>query len=311
MKKHRIGIIGLGKISQDQHLPVIGKNSAFELAAVSSQRGLKAGDALAFRDHRQLLAETPDLDGVAICTPPQVRYPIARDALLAGKHVMLEKPPAATLSELTDLERLAEEKGRVLFTTWHSQYNSGVDAAKRTLAGKRITRLFVDWKEDVRKWHPGQAWIFQAGGFGVFDPGINALSIVTRIMPEPVFIRSSSLSFSSNAEAPIAADLTFSVGGREGAFSAEMDWRPIERDVWEIFVETDGGTRLHLSSGGAKLDVNGKILAEAAPAEYEAIYEHFDQLLRDGRSHVDAAPFRLVADAFMVGKRREVEAFQE
>ena len=311
MKKHRIGVIGLGKISQDQHQPVIAGNPTFQLAAVSSQRGLKAADALAYRDHHQLLAETPDLDAVAICTPPQVRYPIARDALLAGKHVMLEKPPTATLSELTDLERLAEEKGRVLFTTWHSQYNSGVDAAKSTLAGKRITRLFVNWKEDVRKWHPGQTWIFQAGGFGVFDPGINALSIVTKIMPESVFITAANLSFPSNAEAPIAADLKFSVGGREGAFSAEMDWRPIERDVWEIFVETDGGTRLHLSSGGAKLDVNGKILAEAAPAEYEAIYEHFDQLLRDGRSHVYAAPFRLVADAFMVGRRREVEAFQE
>ena len=55
--------------------------------------------------------ETPDLDAVAICTPPQARHRIARDALSAGKHVMLEKPPAATLSELADLKRLAEREG--------------------------------------------------------------------------------------------------------------------------------------------------------------------------------------------------------
>jgi D-galactose 1-dehydrogenase len=311
MKKHRIGIVGLGKIAQDQHLPVIAKNPAFELAAVSSQRGLTAGDARAFRSHDRLLADTPGLDAVAVCTPPQARYAIARDALLAGKHVMLEKPPTATLSELADLERLAGERGRVLFTTWHSQYNEGVDEAKRLLAGKTVSRLFVEWKEDVRKWHPGQAWIWRAGGFGVFDPGINALSIVTKIMPEPLLVQSAGLSVPANAAAPIAADLTFSVAGTKGDFRAQFDWRPIEKDIWEITVETRDGLKLHLSSGGARLAVGGKTVVEKKPAEYEAIYEHFDRLLRDGTSHVDAAPFRLVGDAFMVGERRDIEAFVE
>lgn len=311
MKKHRIGVIGLGKIAQDQHLPVIAKSHSFELAAVSSQRGLTAGEALAFRSHGELLAKTPQLEAVAACTPPQARHAIAREALLAGKHVMLEKPPAATTSELADLERLAAEKGLVLMTTWHSQYNAGVDEAKRLLAGKRIVRLFVEWKEDVRKWHPGQAWVFHAGGFGVFDPGINALSIVTKIMPEPVFVKGAALAFPANADAPIAAELSFSAGGRDGDFSAVMDWRPIEREVWEITVETEGGPRLHLSSGGARLAVDGKVVVEEKPAEYEAIYEHFDRLLNAGESYVDAAPFRLVADAFLVGKRSEVEAFEE
>ena len=209
MAKHRIGVIGLGKIAQDQHLPVIAKSAAFELAAVSSQRGLTAGDALAFRDHRELLAKTPDLDAVAVCTPPQARHAIARDALDAGKHVMLEKPPAATLSELSDLKRLAEREGpgaddhlALAIQSTASTRRSGCSQARR------VTRLFVEWKEDVRKWHPGQAWIFQAGGFGVFDPCINALSIVTKIMPEPVAVTSGELFFPKNADAPIAANLT-------------------------------------------------------------------------------------------------------
>jgi D-galactose 1-dehydrogenase len=311
MTIHRIGVIGLGKIAQDQHLPVIARSKAFRLAAVSSQRGLKAGAALAFRSPDELLAETPDLHAVAVCTPPQARYAIARRALEAGKHVMLEKPPTATLSELADLMRLAEERGLVLMTTWHSQYNDGVDAAKRLLAGKRVSRLFVEWKEDVRKWHPGQAWIFRAGGFGVFDPGINALSIVTKIMPEPVLVSGAELVSPANADAPIAAELAFTLGGRSGAFSAVMDWRPIDRDIWEITVETDDGVRLHLASGGARLSVNGKVAVEKRPKEYEAIYEHFDRLLTERRSHIDAAPFQLVADAFLLGRRREVEAFKE
>jgi D-galactose 1-dehydrogenase len=309
--RYRIGIVGLGKIAQDQHLPVIAKSRDFALAAIASQRGLTAADALAFRTPEELLAGTPNLDAVAVCTPPQARYPIARAALLAGKHVMLEKPPTATLSELVDLRRLADARGLVLMTTWHSQYNAGVEEAKRRLAGRRIERLFVEWKEDVRKWHPGQAWVWQAGGAGVFDPGVNALSIVTKIMPEPIALADAELLVPENAETPIAANLAFSVAGRRGDFSAAMDWRPIADDIWEISVETADGGSLKLSAGGARLAVNGEPVVAEAPAEYEDIYAHFAELLAARRSHVDAAPFELVADAFMIGVRTSVAAFVE
>jgi D-galactose 1-dehydrogenase len=47
------------------------------------------------------------------------------------------------------------------------------------------------------------------------------------------------------------------------------------------------------------------------PAEYEGIYRRFDELLKENRSEVDDAPFRLVADAFMIGKRVQVDAFED
>jgi D-galactose 1-dehydrogenase len=207
---HRIGIIGLGKIAHDQHVPSIKANPDFELVAASSQRGIGLeGVPHAFSDYREML-KMPELDAVAICTPPQVRHGIARDALKAGKHALLEKPPAATLSELGDLADIADREEAVLFTTWHAQYNPGVDGARKALAGRTVRRLLVTWKEDVRRWHPGETWIWQAGGFGVFDPGINALSIVTRILPAPIFVRKADLQFPANADAPIAASLTFS-----------------------------------------------------------------------------------------------------
>jgi D-galactose 1-dehydrogenase len=275
---------------------------------VSSQRGLSAPGALAFRDHAALLRETPDLQAVAICTPPQVRHAIARAALAAGKHVMLEKPPTATLSELSDLRAEADRRGRVLMTTWHSQYNAAVDEARRRLAGETVTKLFVDWKEDVKKWHPGQAWIWQAGGFGVFDPGINALSIVTKIMPQPVFVAEAELLVPENADSPIAANLRFA---GPGDLRAEFDWRQTGDETWEITVETQSGHRLVLSSGGAQLAVDGAEVVAEAKAEYQAIYRHFAGLLQSGRSHVDARPFELVADAFLLGRRIGVAAFHE
>jgi D-galactose 1-dehydrogenase len=268
------------------------------------------GATHAFRDHREMLA-LPELDAVAVCTPPQVRHRIAREALEAGKHVLLEKPPAATLSELHDLGRIADRAGLVVFTTWHSQYNRAVDVARETLRGQRVRRLLVTWKEDVRHWHPGQQWIWEAGGFGVFDPGINALSIVTKILPQPVFVRRADLQFPSNRDAPIAADIEFSSGLDGEDLRAVFDWRQTGPQTWDIEVETEGGARLLLAQGGSRLEIDGREVAQARPAEYEGIYERFATLLDEGRSEIDDDPFRLVADAFMVGRRVAVEAFED
>ncbi|MBM6594164.1 Gfo/Idh/MocA family protein [Microvirga pudoricolor] len=310
MALHRIGIIGLGKIAQDQHLPSIRGNPDFELLAVSSQRGLTHEDAQhTFTDWRDLL-KLPELEAVSICTPPQVRHEIARAALLAGKSVLLEKPPAATLSELQDLKLLGERVGKTVYTTWHAQHNRGVDEARAALAGQTITRLLVTWKEDVRHWHPGQEWIWQAGGFGVFDPGINALSIVTRIMPEPVFVTKSDLQFPSNRDAPIAADLVFT-SSQGGDLKAVFDWRQTGPQSWDIEIDTQEGRRLKLSGGGSRLEIDGRVVVDEKAEEYEGIYARFDELLNTGRSEVDDAPFRLVADAFMIGRRIAVEAFDD
>ena len=311
MATHKLGVIGLGKIAQDQHLPVIKANPAFELVAVSSQRGVAVeGVPHAFTSWQEMLLLS-DLDAVAICTPPQPRHEIARAALEAGKHVLLEKPPAATLSELHNLERLAANAGRTLFTTWHSQYNRGVEEARTALAGRSVRHLAVDWREDVRQWHPGQAWIWEAGGFGVFDPGINALSIVTRIMPAPLFVRRADLEFPSNKDAPIAATLEFSAGGRDENLRAVFDWRQTGEQTWDIVIETGEDSIVKLSKGGSRLEIDGKLVVDEPPAEYEGIYRRFDELLREGRSEVDTEPFRLVADAFMIGRRIAVEPFSD
>ncbi|HET7715452.1 MAG TPA: Gfo/Idh/MocA family oxidoreductase [Bauldia sp.] len=306
-----IGIIGLGKITEDQHLPVIAQNPAFRLVAVSSQRGVKVEGVPTFRSPAEMYAAVPDLGAVAICTPPQVRHAYARQALAAGKHVMLEKPPTATVSELDDLAGFAAERGLVLFTTWHSQYNAAVIHTRRLLERETVRRMAITWKEDVRRWHPGQKWIWAPGGFGVFDPGINALSIVTEVMPSPVFVAHADLTFPSNCDAPIAASLRFRTAHTEDGLAAEFDWRQTGPQTWDIEIETASGTQLRLSQGGARLEVNGVLDVERPAREYEDIYDRFAELLREGRSLVDAAPLRLVADAFMVGRRLVSDPFHD
>ncbi len=127
MTSTSIAVIGVGKIAQDQHLPVIAKDKRFALKALVSQRGIREAGVPTFHDFAELLASGVAFDAVAICTPPEARYDIARQALAAGKHVMLEKPPTPTVAEMHDLAGLAATAGKVIFATWHSRYNAAVD----------------------------------------------------------------------------------------------------------------------------------------------------------------------------------------
>lgn len=303
-----LAIVGVGKIVRDQHLPAVAKNGDYTLIAAASRHGVVDGIDN-FKSIDEMLAAVPAIDAVSLCMPPQYRYEAAEKALSAGKHVFLEKPPGATLSEVADLEALAASKGLSLFASWHSRYAPAVEAAKRFLSGTTIRSMQVIWKEDVRHWHPNQDWIWQAGGLGVFDPGINALSIVTHILPRPVFITEATLEFPENRDAPIAAAITFT-DAKGLDLKAAFDWRQTGKQSWDIVAQTEAGEMV-LSEGGAKLSIDGTLTHDEPEQEYPMLYKRFAEIIKAGRSDVDLAPLRHVADAFMLGRRKFVDAFHD
>ncbi|QOZ67910.1 Gfo/Idh/MocA family protein [Bradyrhizobium arachidis] len=306
MSELRIAIVGFGKIARDQHVGAIAVVQGATLAAVASRNASLPG-LPHFATIEELLEQGPPIDAVSLCTPPQVRRAQAATALAAGKHVMLEKPPGIGVAELDPLIAMAAEAKRTLFATWHSRYAPAVEPARQWLATRRLKSVHINWKEDVRVWHPGQTWIWEPGGLGVFDPGINALSILTRILPQPVFVTAAELAFPANCQAPIAANLTLTdIGGLP--VTAEFDFRQTGPQSWDILVDTDGG-QMKLSRGARIMAVDGKVVADAPDEEYRELYRRFVALTATGMSDVDLAPLRLVADAFLLGKRTLVEPF--
>jgi D-galactose 1-dehydrogenase len=308
MANIKIAIVGLGKIARDQHVPSLHSSEAFELVAVASPHG-KLDGVPNFSDIETLLRAMPEVKAVALCTTPQVRYDIARFALQQGRHVLLEKPPGVTVSEVLQLADLAKQRGVTLFASWHSRHARAVEPARAWLACRNIARVVVTWKEDVRVWHPGQTWIWKPGGLGVFDPGINALSILTGIIPGPFALKSAELSYPGNCETPIAARL--SLTGPRGAMThVELDFLQTGRQTWDIDVETDAGF-LSLSMGGSVMVVDNRPVAIPSTSEYANLYTHFAELIHRGRIDVDVAPLQLVADAFLCGRHVAVEPFAE
>lgn len=302
-----VALVGVGKIARDQHIPAIAADPDFRLVAGVSRHATIDG-VPNFPDLDAFLADGPPA-AVALCVPPEVRTPMALKALAAGRDVLLEKPPAATLGEVELMVAAARAADAVLFATWHSRFAPAVAEAMAWLATRRPRSVEITWKEDVRRWHPGQDWIWQPGGFGVFDPGINALSLLTEILPGPFTVSGARLAIPSNCATPIAAEVAMTGPGGYPV-SLALDWLQTGEQIWNIAVETDDG-RLELSLGGAAMRIDGGEPVRAPEREYPLIYRRFAELLRDGRSEVDVQPLRIIADAFLLGNRETVDAFHD
>ena len=300
-----IAIIGAGKIARDQHIPAIAAHDGWSLAAVVDPMRPDLGVPV-FESLAELLAQGPAVDAVAICTPPQIRTPIAIEAIKAGLHVLLEKPPAATLSDAAAIEA-AVRPGRAVYATWHSRHALMVAAARDWLAGRTIHSGRLIWREDARRWHPGQHWLWQPGGFGVFDPAINAFSILTEITDAPCSVARADFQVPEGLHAPISAQVEMVIGG--APLAVDLDFRDDDAPQWTIELDTDGGM-LALRDGGATLVIDGTVHHEERSGEYADVYRRFATLAADGRSEIDVRPLRLVADAFLLARATVAERFE-
>ncbi len=308
MRPIRIAIIGFGKIARDQHVAAIANTPGMDLIATADPHSAAPG-LPSYSDIAALIAGEPDLDAVSLCQPPQLRHAAARAAIMAGKHVLLEKPPGVGTAQVEELVALAAAHSVTLFTAWHSQEAAAVAPARAWLARTKIRHIRIVWKEDVRVWHPGQTWIWQEGGMGVFDTGINALSILTDLVCKPLHVAAADLDIPSNCAAPIAARLTLtSASGM--TINADLDFLQTGPQSWDIFIETEAG-ELILAGGGNRLIIAGAPQPVPVEAEYPALYQRFADRIGAGTSEVDLAPLRLVEEALRIGTQREVAAFYD
>lgn len=139
MEKLRVAVIGTGFVGR-VHVENIRRQTDAEVVAIADQTAELAasfGRALGIDrtegDYRVLLAD-PAIDAVHICTPNKTHYPIARDALAAGKHVICEKPLAMTADEAASLVELARSAGVVHATSYNLRFYPNVAHMRRLVA---------------------------------------------------------------------------------------------------------------------------------------------------------------------------------
>lgn len=302
----KIAIVGPGKIARDQHVPAINASPDFELvASVANRAGLEGYPV--FGSVTEMVESGLQVDAVAICTPPQVRREVAMQAIDAGLDVLLEKPPAMTPGAFEEIRAYAADKGIILFATWHSRFGPMVDRTRDLIAERGLASARIVWREDAHQWHPGQTWLWEPGGLGVFDPGINALSILTKVCPGHVVVQEAAFEVPANWYSPIGARLAMKVG--EAPVDVDLDFRQKGQQSWDIHFECLDGSTIDLAMGGSVLTIDGEQVGQAEEAEYPGIYAWFADLLNKQESDADGSPLQIVADAFLIARTSKAENF--
>jgi predicted dehydrogenase len=157
------------------------------------------------------------------------------------------------------------------------------------------------WNEDVTVHHPGRKWIRETGGFGVFDSGINGISILTRILPEPLVVGAATLRVPAGAQTPIAVEIDLAGVRDDDRLHAVFDWGTPTAER-SIEIVTRSGRHLRMSNSGRRLEVGGTVLVDEENLEYRRIYDRFAELIASGESQLDEEPLMVVADACLIGR---------
>lgn len=132
----RLGVIGLGAIAQLRHLPALARHPRWRIVAAADldpHTAALAASAFALptpASDPRVVIENPEVDAVAVLTPPATHVPLARAALAAGKHVFVEKPLALDLDEARELAACAEHADARVLVGFNLRQHAHLQAAR-------------------------------------------------------------------------------------------------------------------------------------------------------------------------------------
>lgn len=198
MKKLKMGLIGAGGIAQ-AHMRALSKTDEIEIVAVADidlERAQKTaerwGIPQVYQDYHKIL-EMDEVEAVSITTYNQAHRAPTVDALHAGKHVLVEKPMAATLEDATAMTRAAHETDKILMVALKTRYSPHMQAAKAIMDSGALGDIYYSETVAARRCGiPGGSFIRKdlAGIGTVADIGVYSLDAALNLMghPRPVAV---------------------------------------------------------------------------------------------------------------------------
>ncbi|MBX3607482.1 MAG: oxidoreductase [Piscinibacter sp.] len=186
----RVGLIGYGYAGRTFHAPLIAAVPGLRLAAVASRDAARvhADWPQAEVLDAPALLQRADLDLVVIATPNDSHYPLARAALAAGRHVVVDKPFTLTPAEARELQALAAQRGRLLSVFHNRRWDGDFLTLEALLAAGTLGRVvhlesrFDRFRPQVRtRWRESA----QPGGGLWFDLGPHLLDQALQLFGPP------------------------------------------------------------------------------------------------------------------------------
>lgn len=194
MKKLKIGIIGLGNIS-NVHINAYLKNPDVELYAfcdinegVLKKQGEKYNVSRLYNNINKMLDELPELDAVSICTWNSSHAEYTISALNAGKHVLCEKPMATSAKEAGMMKEAAIKNGRKLMIGFVRRFGNDCEVIKDFIKNNTLGEIYYAKAIYLRRnGNPG-GWFGDktlSGGGPLIDLGVHVIDLVRYLLGNP------------------------------------------------------------------------------------------------------------------------------
>lgn len=305
MKKspYSLGLIGFGNIGKI-HYDALTKSGQtdFQVKAIAD---------LNTQQVREVLKD-PNIQAVSINTPPNTHHQLVMDALRVGKHVLVEKPPALTVVQCEEMSVFANQQERVLFMSFHARYNLSVEAAKMELVDKNIEGIDIQYSEYAPNYHAIDGWIFNpeiAGGGVLIDSGINALSVVTYVLPDwtSFSVKDAKFKKAEGFKVETEAHVGFSFGSK-GSGTLSMEWMNKGPEVRQITFTAKGDTyvvdivkNIFSKNGEARMTVDASRKIVDQQSEYRGVYRDFARHLTQGKSLISTKELAFIQEAYRRG----------
>ena len=198
MNPIKLGIIGTGIAAKDLHLPALQKlKDKFEIVAVCNHTEKKAkefsklvGDVPYFLNYQDLLGNS-SVEAVDIALPIHLNFRVTKDALEAGKHVIVEKPLASNIFDAELMTSFQDRYEQVMMVAENYRYHPVFKKAKSMIDGGKIGEPYsVFWDNfstiDSRNIYARTDWRLNhqyPGGF-VTDAGVHEIAALRDILGE-------------------------------------------------------------------------------------------------------------------------------
>ena len=289
MQKIRVGIIGAGNISEC-HMDGYKQLSDVDVIAACdidkeklSSYAITHHISQIYTDYHDML-KLHDLDAVSICTWNCMHAPIAIDALRAGKHVLCEKPLAATVSQAEEMACEASKAGRVLSVGFVMRFEQKARVLKELVAAGRLGHIYYARTSYLRRagapigWFTNRAY---SGGGPMMDLGVHFIDICRYLMGNPKPVAVSGATFSGiGLRGNLKGIDRYYASGPPDIFDVE--------DLATALVRFDNGAVLHVESSynqhTDKDDYNLHLFGSKGGCVYEprlTIYTEMDDYLMD------------------------------
>ena len=223
----RVALVGCGVIGRN-HAKVIGEHPAFTLAAAIDPVAENAArvvaeqpSAVAYADLADALrGQKPDL--VVICTPSGTHLDLARQAIEAGTHVVIEKPLDVDVARAAEFARDVRDSGKVLTVISQHRFDPASVAVARAVHGGRFGRptsavATVAWWRDQDYYDSGDwrgTWRLDGGG-ALMNQGVHTADLLCWFLGRPVEVQASARLLAHErveVEDAVAATVVFESG---------------------------------------------------------------------------------------------------